>query len=299
LNAYDTSVSATTAGAFYVNSLRNATGVTGNIMLYDNFTKEIANTPNLYYTSDGTLASGGIITMNASSSSNRQINNVFYNMIDNTNKATNGTIYSDGGNFLYDNNTNNGTHNFYVNNNSGSQLNPLIVNANGISTTSIIVKDPSTPSTILRMVTAGGNSFIQTTSNGSSGSGSSIIFSDYYAVGPTYATINSTGITTTSVNTTSDYRIKENIQSIATSEYNVDALHPVKYYNTLSKRQDVGFIAHEVQETLPMLVSGEKDGESNQSINYTGIIPILVSEIQELKMKVNMLMKNQNINTNY
>ena len=72
----------------------------------------------------------------------------------------------------------------------------------------------------------------------------------------------------------------------------------MKYYNTLSKRHDLGFIAHEMQETLPILVSGEKDGESNQSINYTGIIPILVSEIQELKMKVNMLMSKLNINTN-
>jgi hypothetical protein len=113
--------------------------------------------------------------------------------------------------------------------------------------------------------------------------------------------VTCTNITANSVNTTSDYRIKQDVQPITSTEYNVDALNPVCYYNTLSNKTDLGFIAHEVQKTLPILVSGEKDGDSNQSINYTGIIPILVSEIQELKIKVNMLMsklQELNINTN-
>ena len=47
-----------------------------------------------------------------------------------------------------------------------------------------------------------------------------------------------------------------------------------------------GFIAHEVQEYYPFLVNGKKDGESIQSINYSGLIPILVNEIQNLKKEV-------------
>jgi hypothetical protein len=35
-----------------------------------------------------------------------------------------------------------------------------------------------------------------------------------------------------------------------------------------------------------MLVNGIKDGPTNQSINYSGIIPILVAEIQELKREL-------------
>ena len=99
-----------------------------------------------------------------------------------------------------------------------------------------------------------------------------------------------TTLTVGSVNTTSDYRIKQNVQPITD---NIDALNPVAYYNTHTKRQDFGFIAHEVQEHFPMLVSGEKDGPVNQSINYIGIISILVAEIQELKKKVDMLMSNK------
>ena len=45
----------------------------------------------------------------------------------------------------------------------------------------------------------------------------------------------------------------------------------------------MGFIAHEVQEVFPFLVSGEKDGEAMQTINYNGFIALLVKEIQELK----------------
>jgi hypothetical protein len=55
----------------------------------------------------------------------------------------------------------------------------------------------------------------------------------------------------------------------------------------------MGFIAHELQEQYPFLVTGEKDGTQNQSVNYTGLIPILIKEIQELKERVKTLESNQ------
>jgi len=36
-------------------------------------------------------------------------------------------------------------------------------------------------------------------------------------------------------------------------------------------------------------VSGEKDGEEMQSLNYIGLIGVLVKEIQELKKRVHIL----------
>ena len=60
-------------------------------------------------------------------------------------------------------------------------------------------------------------------------------------------------------------------------------LIPVTYINKLTNQQDIGLIAHELQEVFPCLVSGEKDGEDIQSVNYTGLIPILIKEIRELK----------------
>ena len=95
-------------------------------------------------------------------------------------------------------------------------------------------------------------------------------------------------ITAGTFNSTSDYRIKEDVQPLNNS-FVTDNLNPVTYYNKKSKKSDIGFIAHEVQELYPMLVTGEKDGEEMQSINYLGLIPILIKDVQELKKKVKLL----------
>ena len=86
----------------------------------------------------------------------------------------------------------------------------------------------------------------------------------------------------------SDYRIKDNIISLG-PYFIVDRLNPVTYTNKTLGKQDTGFIAHEVQEVFPHLVSGEKDGEEIQTLNYQGLIAILTKEIQDLKKRVNLL----------
>jgi hypothetical protein len=93
--------------------------------------------------------------------------------------------------------------------------------------------------------------------------------------------------------TTSDYRVKENLRPLDAS-FNVDKLRPLHYRNTLSNKEDLGFIAHEVQEVYPYLVDGVKDGTRNQSLNYTGLIAVLVKEMQELKQRV-LNLENKNM----
>jgi predicted acyltransferase (DUF342 family) len=83
----------------------------------------------------------------------------------------------------------------------------------------------------------------------------------------------------------SDYRVKENVVPLDAS-FTVDGLNPVTYNLKSSGQQDIGFIAHEVQEFYPFLVNGEKDGKDTQSLNYNGFIGILTKEIQVLKKKV-------------
>ena len=68
--------------------------------------------------------------------------------------------------------------------------------------------------------------------------------------------------------------------------YNVDNLIPVTYLNRLIDRQDIGLIAHHLQEIYPFLVTGEKDDSSYQTVNYTGLIGILIKEIQDLKKEI-------------
>ena len=87
--------------------------------------------------------------------------------------------------------------------------------------------------------------------------------------------------TALSFNATSDYRIKENVLNLMNeSKFTVDNLRPITYTNKLSGKQDIGLIAHELQEHYPFLVSGEKDGAENQSVNYIGLIGILIKEIK-------------------
>lgn len=92
----------------------------------------------------------------------------------------------------------------------------------------------------------------------------------------------------TNFTSVSDYRIKRDVKPLDSS-YNIDLLKPIHYTNTISNREDLGFFAHELQEIYPYLVDGEKDGSKNQSINYTGLIAVLVKEIQSLKKRVSDL----------
>jgi predicted acyltransferase (DUF342 family) len=100
---------------------------------------------------------------------------------------------------------------------------------------------------------------------------------------PGYTLDISGTVNATSYNATSDYRIKSNVIALSDTSYSVDLLKPVTYMNKSLGKQDIGFIAHEVQEQIPFLVSGEKDASENQTLNYTGLIGLLTKEIQDLK----------------
>ena len=103
-----------------------------------------------------------------------------------------------------------------------------------------------------------------------------------------YALDVSGTVNATSYNSPSDYRIKKDVVTLD-EKFTVDKLRPVSYNNTELKKQDIGLIAHELQEVYPFLVNGEKDGENLQSVNYNGLIGILIKEIQELKERVKKL----------
>jgi hypothetical protein len=123
-------------------------------------------------------------------------------------------------------------------------------------------------------------------SNGSAWSEISSISTSGFTTGGTiagYTGIFKGSVTAALYNATSDYRVKKNVQNLNTDFFNVNNLRPVNYHNTILNKQDIGFIAHEVQEQYSFLVTGEKDGPGIQSLNYTGLIGIAVKEIQELK----------------
>ena len=96
------------------------------------------------------------------------------------------------------------------------------------------------------------------------------------------------------LNSTSDYRIKNNVAKLDNT-FTVDNLRPVKYFQTLLNKKQYGLIAHELQQYYPDLVLGEKDGHNLQSVNYTGLIAILINEIIRLKREFTEVEKKRQI----
>jgi hypothetical protein len=86
-------------------------------------------------------------------------------------------------------------------------------------------------------------------------------------------------LTTGSVRTTSDYRTKTNIEELDET-ITVSNLRPLTYIK--NGKKEIGLIAHELQEVYPFMVCGEKDGEQMQSVNYNGLIGVLINDVKRL-----------------
>ena len=116
----------------------------------------------------------------------------------------------------------------------------------------------------------------------------------------------STNGSSTSFNTSSDYRLKENVS------YNFDATTRLKQlkparFNFIADAETTldGFLAHEVADVVPEAITGEKDAteiytdeDGNkqtrikpQSIDLSKLVPLLVKTIQELEARVTALEK--------
>lgn len=132
-----------------------------------------------------------------------------------------------------------------------------------------------------------------------------------------YGPVKVTGtLTANQVVTLSDYRVKENIQSLSNSsldnimsmnvvEYNYDAdlLMPIDDSDTASittrnlqlsaeksriaSEKHYGLIAQELQQLYPDLVKESQDGYL--TINYLEMVPLLIRSVQELKAEINTL----------
>ena len=99
----------------------------------------------------------------------------------------------------------------------------------------------------------------------------------------------------TSYNTTSDYRLKENVVSITDGIDRIKQLQP-KRFNFIGDEQIVdGFLAHEAQGVVPEAVTGEKDGilpngdPVYQGIDQAKIVPLLTAALQEAVAKIEFL----------
>src|SRR5690606_30750336 len=113
--------------------------------------------------------------------------------------------------------------------------------------------------------------------------------------------INTSG-TTTSFATSSDYRLKYNVQSMVSVTYDMSRLagkgdhwtrimstRPVTFQWEADDSFAMGFIAHEFQEVYPVAVQGEKDGTEEVPVeifdeegNLTGTESKVVPKYQSM-----------------
>jgi hypothetical protein len=110
--------------------------------------------------------------------------------------------------------------------------------------------------------------------------------------------INTNG-SSTDYNTSSDYRLKENVN------YNFDAtsrlkqLKPARFNFIADADKTVdGFLAHEVSDIVPEAIHGTKDAVNEdgsikpQGIDQSKLVPLLVKTIQELEARITTLEAN-------
>jgi len=99
----------------------------------------------------------------------------------------------------------------------------------------------------------------------------------------------------TSYNTSSDYRLKENEVAISDGITRLKTLKPYRFNFKADNDADGkptktvdGFFAHEVT-AVPEAIQGEKDGAEMQSIDQAKLVPLLTSALQEAITKIETL----------
>jgi len=149
----------------------------------------------------------------------------------------------------------------------------------------------SVDSGILQVAYASGvNNGIIFRTNGTGSQYAAIFYNGNGAVGSI-----TTNASATAYNTSSDYRLKENITSITGALATVAQLKPVTYKWKTDGSDGQGFIAHELAEVVPDCVTGEKDAVDKdgkpvyQGVDTSFLIATLTAAIQEQQALIESL----------
>lgn len=100
----------------------------------------------------------------------------------------------------------------------------------------------------------------------------------------------------TSFNTSSDYRLKENIVPLSNAVFRLEKLKPSRFNFKFDSYQTVdGFIAHEVADVVPEAVTGAKDdiddngNIKSQGLDVSKLVPLLTAALQEAFYEIRTL----------
>jgi hypothetical protein len=149
---------------------------------------------------------------------------------------------------------------------SGSDKNLLMTTPNG-GITSIITNTSGT---------ANYSPFVFTSNGGSTQVGSIVA-----------------GATTTTYNTSSDQRLKDNIVDAPSASDDIDAIQVRSFdWKADGSHQKYGMVAQELQSVAPEAVSEGETEDDMMGVDYSKLVPMLVKEIQSLRARVAQLETN-------
>ena len=88
--------------------------------------------------------------------------------------------------------------------------------------------------------------------------------------------------------TTSDRRLKKDIETITDGTDKLMAMNPVTHGWKADPEADAvhGFIAQEMLDIVPEAVSGDPEGDEMMSMDYGRITPVLVAALQDAHRKI-------------
>tara|TARA_A100001391_G_scaffold17241_2_gene9634 strand:+ start:35 stop:811 length:777 start_codon:yes stop_codon:yes gene_type:complete len=108
--------------------------------------------------------------------------------------------------------------------------------------------------------------------------------------------ISQDGTTQVDFDTSSDYRLKENVTYDFDATTRLKQLQPCRFNFIAEPDRTIdGFLAHEVTDAVPQAIKGKKDevdedGNINpQMIDHSKLVPLLVKTIQELEARITAL----------
>ena len=97
----------------------------------------------------------------------------------------------------------------------------------------------------------------------------------------------------TSYNTSSDERLKQNIQDADDAGSKIDAIQVRQFdWKIDGTHESYGVIAQELQSVAPEAVSGNPESEEMMGVDYSKLVPTLIKEIQTLRNRVAQLENN-------
>lgn len=129
-------------------------------------------------------------------------------------------------------------------------------------------------------------------SDNDTGAGSAIIFANL--AGTTIGSIHTTAAAT-AFNTTSDVRLKCAIATLSGALERVRALRPVSFRWQADDSPGVGFLAHELQRTIPEAVTGQPDEVNDdgsirpQGVDHSKLVPWLTAGLQAALAQIDAL----------